>query len=150
MRTSGSRTPRQPGWQRRNGRLLTTPVLAKANLPERCRRGLRPARQTAPGKRGMVAAAEPDASRARAPGRLSGYTADGSPAKVLIGRSADAEAKLVVPYGHPAPRLHSRTTGGAAETEPRRAGCSALHSPARQRLSWPRGIGNVALTSAPL
>ena len=34
--------------------------------------------------RALLAAAEPDAGRAWAPGRLSGYTADGTPAKGLI------------------------------------------------------------------
>ena len=55
--------------------------------------------------RALLAAAELEAGRALPPGRLSAELADGSPAKVLIDRSADAELLVLgtaYPPGQPA------------------------------------------------
>jgi len=55
--------------------------------------------------RALLAAAELEAGRALPPGRLSAELADGSPAKVLIDRSADAELLVLgtaYPAGQPA------------------------------------------------
>ena len=59
--------------------------------------------------RALLAAAELEAARALRPGRLSAELADGSPAKVLIDRSADAEL-LVLGTAYPAGQLADRGT----------------------------------------
>jgi len=88
---------------------------------------------------GLLAVAELEAGQALPPGRLSSERADGSPAKILIDRSADAELLVLgpaYPPGQPAGELSS-PMGSVARACLHGVACPVVVVPAGDRACTP-------------